>query len=291
MFGMAESPSSVINDIPKPVGQPLVDDSEDLELGREPGDETNAKTLAAEYLGAGSRITCTLLHVKYGTFKGEAAGLIVFLAKFLFLSKDSRTKRATIKVKFSQDDPGKPTRLPRILHHFPQQMQSTTVTPVSIHDTTHFKLNLNPPAPMNFVGIDGARSNEKSFTRTYHSTITSSVVPHSYTRKGLQCLNTVIWSISENEAQQSGVHPTFPAAIIVQLPEGDTVDPEFYAQFELKARQACEIRQLFSSFVQTFGDDRDVSVRFDKRVDFQADGLPDCLDDINLEDLLKPPAI
>jgi len=116
-------------------------------------------------------------------------------------------------------------------------------------------------------------------------------MPHSDTRKGRQCINTVSWTISENEAQQSGVVPIFRGAIIVQLPDGDEFDGLFYAQFKLRSTQACEVRQLWKSFIQEFGRDENGPVRFDSRVNLEAGGLSDNLEDIDLDQLLALPKI
>jgi hypothetical protein len=261
-----------VNYIPPPPGPPLPDNSEGFQVGSsasELGGESNANTLAAEYLAAGSNIRCALLHVKYGKCKFKAAGLIVFEANFDFPAEDSRTKRATIEVSFSSGVPEKPAPLPIFFHHSPSLVRSATV------DST---LTVHRPSPGDDLVFKLGGSEEEFFTYL------ASIIPHSHTRKGRQCINTVSWRISENEAQQGGVHPIFRGAIIVQLPID--IDRPFYAQFKLHSTQACEVRLLCQSFVQEFGGDKDGPVRFDSRVDLQADGLSDNLEDIDLNQLL-----
>jgi hypothetical protein len=281
-----------INYIPPPPGPPLPDDSEDLQLGSSGsklGDETNPPTLAIAYLAAGSSIICTPLHVKYGKYEGEAAGLIVFETNFDFPARDSRTKCATIEVSFSLGDPKTPTPLLQIRSHYPKLVKSQTTTPVSICRAADAELKLNLPSPADEVGLKLGGSKEESFTRIYHSRITGTALPYSDTRKGSKCMNTVKWTISENEAQQSGVPPIFRSAIIIQLPDGDGFNGLFYAQFKLRSTQACKGRQLCKSFIQYFGRDKDGPVRFDSRINFKADGLSDNLEEIDLKQLVALP--
>jgi hypothetical protein len=211
----------------------------------------------------------------------RTAGLIVFETNFDFPAKDSRTKCATIQVSFSLGDPKNPTPLPPIRHHSLVLVQSTMTTPVSIRRTADVELSLHLPSPADILGLELGGSKEESFTRIHHSRITSKVMPHSDTRKGRQCINTVSWTISENEAQQSGVSPIFRGAIIVQLPDGDGFDGLLYAQFKLRSTQACKVRQLCKSFIQEFGRDKDGPVRFDSRLNREADGLSDNLEEID----------
>ena len=285
----ADAPQPQINYIPPPPGPPLADvgGAESAVLG----DETNASTLAVEYLAAGSSIRCALLHVKYGKYNGEAAGLIIFETNFDFPAQDSRTRRAAIEVSFSLKEPEKATPLPKILHHSPLLAQSLTPTSVSVRRTGDAKLSGHTPSPADVVELEVGRSKEESFTRDYYSKITSRAMPHSDTRKGRQCINTVLWRISENEAQKSGVPPIFRGAIVVQLPDGDKFDGLFYAQFKLHSTQACRLRQMQKSFTQYFGRDKNGPVRFDSRVNLQADGLSDSLEDIDLDQLLALPKI
>jgi hypothetical protein len=67
---------------------------------------------------------------KYSTFKGITAGLIVFQTVFVFPVKDTRTKSAKIKVGFTQTIPsrGHPTKLPKVMHRFPQLQQQSVAT-------------------------------------------------------------------------------------------------------------------------------------------------------------------
>jgi hypothetical protein len=75
----------------------------------------------------------------------------------------------------------------------------------------------------------------------------------------MDSMNRATWTISENNTQQSGVHPVFRGAIIVQLPDGlgDILNGLFYAQFKLRSIQACDIRQLQQPFIQEFGREKD----------------------------------
>jgi hypothetical protein len=282
--------SHQINYISNPSTPPDLDDS-DLQLTLE--SEINPAVLAVKYLAAGASITCTLLHVKYGTFHGEAAGLVAFHSEFFFPVVDSRTKAVTIKVRFTQTNPSLPTKLPRVLHHSPRQLQSAMTTALSIHETSHADLTLQPPAPADIGSIGVGRSNERTFTRVCNTIIRSSVLTHDNSRIGRQCLNTVVWAMEENEAQKSGVPLVFRGAIIVQLPlnsEGGNPTSQFRAQIEIKAKQACEARQLFASVRRTWGAKDDI-ICFDSKVDFRADGLSDRLEEIDLNELLRLPAV
>jgi hypothetical protein len=59
----------------------------------------------------------------------------------------------------------------------------------------------------------------------------------------------------------------------------------------LRSTQACEVWQLWKSFIQFFGWDKDGPVRFDSHVNLQADGLSDKLEDIDLDQLLALPKV
>jgi hypothetical protein len=279
------------NHISPPSGPPLPDHSEGLQLGSEPEDKEailNAETLAEKYFAAGASIRCDLFHVKYGKYKGKAAGLIVFQANFDFPAKDSRIKRATIEVSFSQGGPQakEPTK---ILHYSPDLARSAKITSVSIRRTLDVNGKVNTPSPADSLEAGLSRSKEETFTRDYYREITSTLMSHSTTRrtrKDRQCKNTVLWRISEDEFQKKGVPPRFRGAIIVQLPDPDR---PFYAQLTLKSTQACEVRQLVKSFFQTFGQDEDVPLCFNSQFSFEAEGLPDNLEDVDLEQLLALP--
>jgi hypothetical protein len=267
-----------------------LDDSEHLELASPYTTEVNPDTVAFAYLAAGSSITATLLHVKYGTYKGQRTGLIVFQSDFVFPAEASRTTSAKIKIKFLQsEDPSVPAKLPKIVHREPGMLDGAP-TESGIHYAFHADVTLQPPTPGNFGSINVGASKENSFTRTHYTTIRSSIMPHSDSRIGRQCQNTVVWSLMENEIQKRGVPPTFKGAIFVQLPPEEDANSQFYAQFRIEAKQACDIRQMYASLVQIFGGNKEL-VRFDSKVDFQADGWPDRLEAIDLSQLLKLPTI
>ena len=265
-----------------------MNDSERLQLANSRSTETNPETLDFEYLAAGAHVTSKLLHVKYGTFKGEAAGLIVFQTDFFFPA--SRTMSAKITVKFVQSNLSLPTKFPKISDYQPR-LQNGEATGSAIHDTFHVNFTLQLPAPANVGSIDAGGSKEKSFTRMHHTIVRSSVIPHSASRNGRQCLNTVVWSLRENEAQKGGVSPIFKGAVIVLLPPSTEENPssQFYAQFKIKPHQACEIRQLFASFISKLSD-KELAC-FDSNVDFRADGLSDHLEDNEITKLVKLPMI
>ena len=125
----------------------------------------------------------------------------------------------------------------------------------------------------------------------HHTVVRGSVILHSASRNGCQCLNTVVWSLKANEAQKGGVPQIFKGAVIVLLPPRAEENPssKFYAQFKIEPNQACEIRQLFASFVSKLSD-KELAC-FDSKVDFRADGLFDRLEDNDLDKLVKLPII
>lgn len=235
-----------INYIPTP--PVCLDDSEYHALARTHTTERNPSTVVFKHLTAGSSITSTLLHVKYGTFNGAAAGLIVFQSDFAFIpGTASRITSAKIKVKFIQSDPSLPTKLPRIVHHQPH-LQNGATSDSAIHNTLHANLTLQPPAPANVGSISAGGSKEKSFTRTHHTIVRSSVIPHSDSRIGRQCLNTVVWSLGENEAQMSGISPIFKGTVIIQLPSSteENCSSQFYAQFRIEANKLAKFGRCAS---------------------------------------------
>jgi hypothetical protein len=213
------------------------------------GDESNANIPAEKYLAAGSSIRCTLLHVKYGRYKGDPAGLIVFEADFDFPAEDSKTTCATIEVGFSLGGPKRPAPQLEVLYHASLLVRSSMTVVSEV-------VSLYRPSDI-WLGLVGSEDN--------------------YT--------TMSWTLSKSGTQQSGVHPIFRGAIIVQLP--DNFDGLFYAQFELRSTQICDVRRLWQPFIQEFGRYEDGPIRLDSRVNLQADGLSDHLEDIDLKKLLK----
>ncbi|KIM78910.1 hypothetical protein PILCRDRAFT_824030 [Piloderma croceum F 1598] len=290
-FPLSESTSQAIaiNYIPNPSTPLFLNDAE-LAHPRL-STEINPNTLAFQYLAAGASITSTLLHVKYGTFEDKPAGLIVFQTDFFFPAEKSRTTSAKITVKFIQSDPSNPANSPKIVRHQPRMQDGDHTTVSAIHDTYHANLTLQPPGPVNVGSIDAGYLKEKNFTRMHHTIIRSSVIPHSASHLGRQCLNTVVWSLRENEAQKSGVSPIFKGAVIVLLPPStkENPNPQFHAQFKIEPNQACEIRQMYASLIQIFNNSE--LARFDSKTDFRADGLLERLEDNVLSDLLKLPVI
>jgi hypothetical protein len=267
-----------------------LNDSQHLQLASPRPTDTNPETLAFEYLAAGAHVTCKLLQVKYGTFKGEAAGLILFQTTFFFPAEASRTTSAKISVKFVRSDLSLPTKLPKIADYQPR-LQNGTTTDSAIHDTFHINFTLQPPAPANVGSIDAGGSKEKSFTRMHHTIVRSDIIPHSKSTIGKQCLNTVVWALRENGVQKGGVPHTFKGAIIVLLPPSTEENPnsKFYAQFKIEPNQACEIKQLYASFLSKLND-KELAC-FDSKDDFRADGLLDPLEDNDLRELVKLPSI
>jgi hypothetical protein len=280
-----------INYIPQPLGPPRLDDCEDHQLGISLTD-TNPEVLESRDLAADSRITCTTLHVKYGTFKGVNAGLIVFHCELYFPPKPSgwnRIKSATIKVEFTQTIPFGPTKLPKIRAQFPQSLRSAAVTPSSIHVPSHADVTVQPPSPANFGSIGVGRSVGNDFTRTHYTMVHNSIMAYSNGGIGRQCLNTAVWGIAENGAEKKGV-TKFRGAIIIELPE-DSASSKFYAKFTIKAKQACKTRQRWVSLIETFGAEDTRLVCFDTKLSFEAGGLSDDLEKIDIPKLIALPPI
>lgn len=270
--------------IPIALGPLCLDDSEDVELASPRITELNPNTVAFEDFAAGARIDAALLHVKYGTFFEDPAVLIAFQCTFIS-PEHSRTRKADITVKFIPSDPSVPSKYPKIVHHQPN-LQNGAPTDSAIHDTFHAGVTSQlAPAMMDVGG-----SREKSFIRMHHTTVRSAIIPHSNSRVGRQCRNTIIWKLSENEAQKTGVR-IFRGAVIVKLPPSseDDQSSQFYADFKIQPKQASIIRQMYASLVGK--SNRKELLCFDSKTPFQADGLSDQLENIDLSELLKLPTI
>jgi hypothetical protein len=107
---------------------------------------------------------------KYSTFKGITAGLIDFQTVFVFPVKDTRTKTAKIKVRFTQTIPSRrhPTKLPNVIHRFPQ-LQQSVATAFSVHGTSDANLAIQPPEPANVGSIAVGRSSENPHAHRHGS--------------------------------------------------------------------------------------------------------------------------
>jgi hypothetical protein len=138
------------------------------------------------------------------------------------------------------------------------------VTASSVHDTSHAKLAINLPLPVNVGSIAVGQLTGIDFTCTHFTMVQSSIMAYSSSSIGCQCLNTVVWGIAENEAEQRGIK-MFRGTVVVQLPLNSTEDSvlsRFYARFTVKANQASKTRQLLVAIIEKFGEE-DKLPRFD----------------------------
>jgi hypothetical protein len=192
----------------------LYHDSEDgeLSLKNDPPGEINRDKITQRVIGD-YVVTGTLKAVHYASFSGTAAALILFRFNFQPPGGSYRFKSAKIEVTFASPHHPRgrksPDREPLVCNFFPAKV-SGEVTEETVHSTRELSMSLTSSVLPVTPGINTRLAIESTLVRKHYMTILGIKKSDSARHD-----NVVVWKISENAADKSGIPTVFTCGIIV----------------------------------------------------------------------------
>jgi hypothetical protein len=184
-------------------------DEEELAIYNEPG-EANRELIQHAELRSKVYIKTTLQHIRYGTFRGSPAALLIFRSQFFHSNSSgaNRIKSSILKFSFADaDSPNDLSKAPRVLSIFPLHAKSSHATVRTVTD--EFKLSLGPRSTLpNMHHAHSVTSTQRRYTEINGIVTTS-------TRKSPRAENRVLWMIDEDEVAKDGVPRFFEGLVVL----------------------------------------------------------------------------